>query len=199
MKIVSAGESILRQSARPLDPAEIHGSSIQELIAQMRETLRDAPGVGLAAPQVGQPVQLAIIEDLAEYHANFTAAELAERERVPIPFHVVINPVLHLLGPPEIEFFEGCLSVPGYTAVVARSRRVRIECLDQFATPGVIEAQGWFARILQHEIDHLNGTLYLDRMEGRTFCTVDNHSRLWKAKSIAEVKSELASHFGPSD
>jgi peptide deformylase len=199
LKIVSAGELVLRQPARLLDPAEIHASPIQELIAHLRETLRDAPGVGLAAPQVGQSLQLAIIEDLAEYHANLTAAQLAERERVPIPFHVIINPVLHLLAPPEIEFFEGCLSVPGYTAVVARSRRVRVQCLDQAGMPRSIEASGWYARILQHEIDHLNGTLYLDRMDTRTFCTLDNHARHWKTKSIAEVKAELNSKFESSD
>jgi len=198
LKIVSAGESVLRQPARLLDPAEIHGGPIQELIAHMRETLRDAPGVGLAAPQVGQLVQLAIIEDLAEYHANLNAAQLAERERVPVPFHVVINPVLYLVTPPEIEFFEGCLSVPGYTAVVARSHRVRVQCLDQAGMPRSIEASGWYARILQHEIDHLNGTLYLDRMDTRTFCTLDNHARHWKTKSVAEVKAALSSKFDSS-
>ncbi len=184
--------------ARPLDAAEILSPSIQELIDRMRETLRDAPGVGLAAPQVGQPLQLAIIEDVAEYHGNLTAAQLAERERVSVPFHVIINPVLHLEAPPEIEFFEGCLSVPGYTAVVARSFRVRVECLDRTATPRMIEASGWYARILQHEIDHLNGKLYLDHMDARTFCTVDNHARFWKAKSVAEVKFELGSKSEPS-
>lgn len=199
LKIISAGEPVLRQPARPLDPTEILSSYTQELIAHMRETLRDAPGVGLAAPQVGQPLQLAIIEDLAEYHTSLTAAQLAERERVPVPFHVVINPVLRLRTPPEVEFFEGCLSVPGYTAVVVRSSHVRVECLDQAAKPRVIDAAGWYARILQHEIDHLKGMLYLDRMDARTFCTLDNHARLWKTKSIAEVKSELDSHFASSE
>lgn len=191
LKIVSAGESVLRQPARLLDPSEIHSAAIQDLIAHMRETLRDAPGVGLAAPQVGQSLQLAIIEDLAEYHANLTTAQLAERERVLVPFHIIINPVLHLVSPPEIEFFEGCLSVPGFTAVVARSCRVQVECLDHTATPRVIDASGWYARILQHEIDHLNGTLYLDRMDSRTFCTVENHARYWKAKSVVDVKAAL--------
>ncbi len=199
LEIVSAGESVLRQPARSLDPAEILSSSIQELIANMREALHDAPGVGLAAPQVGQSLQLAIIEDLAEYHPNFTASQLAERERVPVPFHVIINPVLHLETPPEIEFFEGCLSVPGYTAIVARARRVRVEYLDHAATPRIIDASGWYARILQHEVDHLNGKLYLDRMDARTFCTVDNHARLWKVKSVAEVESQLGSKSAPSD
>ena len=113
LKIVSVGDPVLRQKARPLKPEEIQSSHIQDLIAYMRETMHDAPGVGLAAPQVGQPLQLAVIEDKTEYHKNLSAAELKERERVPVPFHVVINPEIELLTPAETAFHEGCLSLPG--------------------------------------------------------------------------------------
>ena len=191
LKIVSVGEAVLRQRARPLSLAEIRGPEIQQLIQHMRETMNDAPGVGLAAPQVGFPLQLAVIEDKQEYFATIAAEQLAERERHPVPFHVIINPVLHLKSAPDVEFFEGCLSVPGFTAIVPRSRRVRVECLDETGAPRVIEASGWYARILQHEIDHLQGTLYLDRMVSRTFCSLDLHSRLWKSKTTAEVKAAL--------
>jgi peptide deformylase len=138
---------------------------------------------------VGFPLQLAVIEDKQEYFAGITAEQLTERERQPVPFHVIINPVLHLKSAPDVEFFEGCLSVPGFTAIVPRSRKVRVECLDDTGAPRVIEASGWYARILQHEIDHLQGTLYLDRMLSRTFCALDLHSRLWKNKTTAEVKA----------
>jgi peptide deformylase len=191
LKIVSVGEAVLRQRARPLSVAEIRSLETQQLIQHMRETMNDAPGVGLAAPQIAFPLQLAVIEDKQEYFAGIAAEQLTERERHPVPFHVIINPVLHLKSAPDVEFFEGCLSVPGFTAIVPRSRKVRVECLDDTGAPRVIEASGWYARILQHEIDHLLGTLYLDRMLSRTFCSLDLHSRLWKSKTTAEVKAAL--------
>jgi peptide deformylase len=192
LKIVSVGETVLRQQARPLSVAEIRSPEIQQLIQHMRETVNDAPGVGLAAPQVGFPLQLAVIEDKQEYFAGLTAEQIAERERQPLPFHVIVNPVLRQQSAGEVEFFEGCLSVPGFTAIVARSRQVRVQCLDETGAARVIEATGWYARILQHEIDHLHGTLYLDRMQSRTFCSLDIHARLWKNKTIADVKAALA-------
>ncbi len=192
LKIVSVGEAVLRQPARPVSAAEIRSAEIQQLIQHMRETVNDAPGVGLAAPQVGLPLQLAVIEDKQEYFAGLTAEQIAERERQPLPFHVIVNPVLYPQPGGEVEFFEGCLSVPGFTAIVARSRQVRVLCQDETGTPRTIEASGWYARILQHEIDHLRGTLYLDRMLSRSFCSVDMHARLWKDKTIAEVKAALA-------
>lgn len=191
LKIVSVGEAVLRQQAPPLSVAEIRSPEIQQLILHMRETMRDAPGVGLAAPQVGFPLQLAVIEDKQEYFAGIAAEQIAERERQPVPFHVIINPVLHRGSAADVEFFEGCLSVPGYTAIVPRSSSVRVECLDETGTPRVIEASGWYARILQHEIDHLHGILYLDRMLSRTFSSLDIHARSWKSKTTADVKAAL--------
>jgi peptide deformylase len=191
LKIVSVGEAVLRQQARPLTVAEIRSPEIQQLIQHMRETVNDAPGVGLAAPQVGFPLQLAVIEDKQEYFAGLTAEQIAERERQPLPFHVIVNPVLRQQSAGEVEFFEGCLSVPGFTAIVARSPQVRVQCLDETGAARVIEATGWYARILQHEIDHLHGTLYLDRMQGRTFCSLDIYARFWKNKTTAEVKAGL--------
>jgi peptide deformylase len=191
LKIVNVGDQVLRQAARPLSVAEIRGSEIQQLIQHMRETMNDAPGVGLAAPQVGFPLQLVVIEDKQEYFAGLTAEHLAERERHAVPFHVVINPVMHQMSAAEVEFFEGCLSVPGFTAIVRRSLQVRVECMDATGTPRIIEASGWYARILQHEIDHLHGTLYVDRMDSRTLSSIENHARLWKNKTAADVKAAL--------
>lgn len=191
LKITTVGEAVLRQPAQPLTVAEIRSAEIRQLIEYMRETMNDAPGVGLAAPQVGMALQLAVIEDKQEYFAGLSAEQLAERERQPIPFHVIVNPVLHVQSPSDVEFFEGCLSLPAFTAIVPRARRVRVECLDQNGAPQVIEASGWYARILQHEIDHLHGTLYLDRMLRRTFCSLDNYTRWWKTKTVTQVKDEL--------
>ena len=159
----------MRQQGRTLTIDEIRGPQIQELIELMRETMREAPGVGLAAPQVGESIQLAVIEDREEYIQTLTAEQLARTQRSAVPFHVIINPKLTLLGDESAQFFEGCLSVEGYQAVVERALDVRVECLNELAEEVTINAHGWYARILQHEIDHLNGTLYIDRMNTRTF------------------------------
>lgn len=192
LKLVQVGEEVLRQRSRELSPEEINSRDIQQLIDFMRDTLRDAPGVGLAAPQVGVGIQLAIIEDLPEYSKAMTAEQIAERERTPVPFHVIINPKLTPLGDEKVEFFEGCLSVNGYTAMVTRYRRVRVECLDEHALPRTIDASGWYARILQHEIDHLNGAVYVDRMHSRSLMTIENFTRKWKDKSVAEIRQTLS-------
>lgn len=191
LKICTVGEPVLRQAARRLTPDEIVESRVQELIAHMRETMRDAPGVGLAAPQIGLGLQLAVIEDRAEYMASLSPRQIEERGRRPIPFHVIINPVLSREAETGVEFFEGCLSLPGFSALVPRATHVRVECLDHHGEPQVIHASGWYARILQHEIDHLSGTLYLDRMRTRTFTSLDNLTRHWKDSSAGEIHEVL--------
>ncbi len=191
MKIVQAGGEVLRQSARTLTRDEILSKQTQRLIEEMREAMREAPGVGLAAPQVGLSLQLAVIEDRMEYHAKATPQQLAERQRRPVPFHVLINPRIAAGGDEQVEFFEGCLSVAGYSAIVPRMHRVTAEFLNEHAEPVRVEAEGWYARILQHEIDHLNGILYIDRMHPRTFCTQENHDRLWKGIASAVVRAKL--------
>jgi len=190
LKIVQAGEAALRSRARELSGDEIRSPEIRRLIDWMRETMRDAPGVGLAAPQVGLSLQLAVIEDPADLQKAIAPERLAERDRRPVPFHVIINPVLTLDGE-TAEFFEGCLSVAGFTAIVPRALRARVECLDEHGKPVSIAAEGWYARILQHEIDHLEGALYLDRMHSRSFMTVDHLTRHWNDLPIAEVKHRL--------
>jgi peptide deformylase len=191
LKIRAVGEPVLRGHARPLQPEEIRLPSTQELIAAMRETMHDAPGVGLAAPQVGLPLQLAVIEDREENMKDLSPELLAERERKPVAFQVMINPVLTVESAAEVEFFEGCLSLPGLVALVPRARKVKVECLDAQGQPRVIRASGWHARILQHEIDHLAGALYVDRMRSVSLCSLENFTRHWKGKSIPEIKRLL--------
>lgn len=192
LPIVHAGEPVLRKPTRALSPKEISSKEIQNLIEHMRETMRGAPGVGLAAPQIGLSLQMAVIEDRKEYHKEVSAEQLALRERRPVAFHVLINPRIQSADDDQIvEFFEGCLSLPGFFALVPRSRSVRVECLDHRGKSKTIEASGWYARILQHEIDHLHGNLYIDRMHSRTFSSTQNWEKFWKGKPIAEVRSEL--------
>jgi peptide deformylase len=186
LKIVQVGEPVLREAARALTPKEILSDEIQRLIVDMKATMRDAPGVGLAAPQIGASIQLAVIEDRAELLKQVAASELQAKEREPVDFHAIINPKLTPLDDGEVAHYEGCLSLVGYMGAVARHRRVHVSFLDEHAKPRAIEASGWYARILQHEIDHLNGTLYIDRMRTRTFTTMDNFSRHAKGKPVVE-------------
>ena len=191
LEIVQAGNPVLRQLARALSIAEIRSREIQKLIESMRTCMHEAPGVGLAAPQLGLALQLAVIEDREEYHKEVSEALLQERERRPVPFHAIINPAIEEMGDEKPEFFEGCLSLSGFSALVPRSRAVRVTCLDERGQHKVIEASGWYARILQHEIDHLNGTLYIDRMRTRSFTSMENLTEFWKGKPVNEIKSEL--------
>jgi peptide deformylase len=181
----------LRAATKELSREEILSAKTQELIEHMRDTMHSAPGVGLAAPQVGVPVQLAVIEDREEYHKKLTPAQLSERQRQPIPFHVTINPRIISADNTGIEFFEGCLSVAGYSAIVPRARAVTVEYLDEHADGKRVEAVGWYARILQHEIDHLAGVLYVDRMRTSTFTTLENLERFWKDLPASDVLAKL--------
>ncbi len=193
LEIVQAGNPVLRKRTRPLGVAEIRSREIQKLIESMRTCMHEAPGVGLAAPQLGLALQLAVIEDREEYHKEVSEALLQERERRPVPFHAIINPAIEEMGDEKPEFFEGCLSLSGFSALVPRSRAVRVTCLDERGQHKVIEASGWYARILQHEVDHLYGTLYIDRMRTRSFTSMDNLTEFWKGKPVNEIKSELES------
>jgi peptide deformylase len=193
LEIVQTGNPVLRQEARPLSAAEIASKEIQNLIESMRKRMHDAPGVGLAAPQVGLSLQLAVIEDREEYHKDVPVEQLQERERKAVPFHAIINPRIVETSSETAEFFEGCLSVSGFSALVPRARAVRVEFLNERGKKKVIEASGWYARILQHEIDHLRGTLYIDRMRARTFTSLDNWTLFWKGKPVSEIKAAFDS------
>lgn len=191
LPIVQVGDPVLRARARPVTPAELASAETQTLIAQMRETMRAAPGVGLAAPQIGQSIQLVVIEDPPKLHEGLTPAELRERERDAVPFHVLVNPKLKRVGDAEVLAFEGCLSFAGFTMVVPRARRVRVEALDETGKPITIEASGWYARILQHEVDHLRGVVCCDRMRTRTLMSVDNYKATWAGVPLPEIMKAL--------
>ena len=177
LPIVQTGDPVLRAEARPLTAEELASKRIQKLILDMRDTMRAAPGVGLAAPQIGESLQLVVIEDTPERQQGITPEQLAERERNAVPYHVLVNPKLTLVGLDQVRAFEGCLSFKGFVMTVPRSRKVRVEALDERGQPVKIEASGWYARILQHECDHLKGTLCCDRMDPRTLSTAENHTK----------------------
>jgi peptide deformylase len=189
LKIVQVGDPVLRAAARALTRHEILSAETQQLIRDMRETMYEAPGVGLAAPQIGQSLQLAVIEDSEDNLEEVPPNDLIEKQRSPVPFHVIINPVITHLAEGKASFYEGCLSLAGFSAVVPRALSIRVEYLDGRGKPREIEASGWYARILQHEIDHLHGALYIDRMQTRTFTSLENWRQFGKGQSTSADSS----------
>lgn len=190
--IVQAGDPVLRSRAAALAVERISTPEIQQLVDRMIATMRAAPGVGLAAPQLGVPLRILVLEDRAELMARLTPAELRERERVELPVHVFINPVLRPIGDDRRTFFEGCLSVHGYTALVERHAEVEVTGLDRRGRPQTLRVRGWPARILQHEVDHLDGTLYVDRMSTRSFSTGDQARARHAGRPIADILAEFS-------
>jgi peptide deformylase len=188
LPIVAAGDPVLRRPALPYD-GQLTAAQLTQLIAAMRETMHAAPGVGLAAPQIGIPLRIAVIEDPAEV----TDAVRDARGRVPLPFRVLVNPCYEpaSAGPARAAFFEGCLSVPGWQAVVARYARIRLRALDEAGRAVDEECAGWPARIVQHETDHLDGTLYLDRAEPRSLTSQQALVDLWSQPTPHTAAREL--------
>lgn len=161
-------KKILRGIATPVAPEEFGTQVFKDLIEDMKTTMRQAPGVGLAAPQIGISKQIVVIEDNADRQSAFQPEILQERRRYGVPFHVLVNPVLRLTGIQRVNFFEGCLSVKGSLRVTPRAERVIVEYQNEHGATRAIAAHGWYARILQHEIDHLNGCIYVDVGDART-------------------------------
>jgi peptide deformylase len=191
MPIVQTGDLVLRKRAAEVPVEQIATQAFQELIATMIATMREAPGVGLAAPQIGLPLRLIVLEDREEQLAKLPEADLRVRERIPFKTRVFVNPVLRGVGDERVTFFEGCLSVEGYVALVERSREVTVTGLDEDGRSQTWQVRGWPARILQHEVDHLNGTLCIDRMLSRSFSTVANATKFYGGKTIGEVRELL--------
>lgn len=189
--IVQVGDPVLRSPTAMVDLAAIRTPEMQDLIAGMVAAMRNAPGIGLAAPQVGVSKRVIVMEDRPEMTEGLPEAVLVEREREPHPLRVLINPVMTLVGSDTRDFFEGCLSIKGYTAMVTRHRDVSVSYLDEKGDPQEWRARGWPARVMQHEYDHLERVLYTDRMIRKSFMSADEYKARHVTKLIAEVKQEL--------
>ncbi|MFF3501001.1 peptide deformylase [Streptomyces sp. NPDC003247] len=163
LPIVAAGDPVLRAGTERYD-GQLDPALLARFVEALRVTMHAAPGVGLAAPQVGVGLRIAVIEDPAPVPEEVRVA----RGRVPQPFRVLVNPSYRPVGDARAAFFEGCLSVPGWQAVVARHAEVRLTGEDERGRPLDEVFTGWPARIVQHETDHLDGLLYLDRAEPRS-------------------------------
>jgi len=139
----------LRLKAKPVKTFD---KSLQKLIDDMFETLRAAPGVGLAAPQIGESLRLVVVEYTDE-----------EKENAKPKIYVLINPEIIKTSEEMVTATEGCLSLPGLAGEVERHETVTVKAKNRYGQPMKITVHGWLARIFQHEIDHLNGVLYIDR------------------------------------
>ncbi|MFE4052567.1 peptide deformylase [Streptomyces sp. YIM B13518] len=186
LTIVAAGDPVLRRGAEPYD-GQLGPALLARFVAALRVTMRAAPGVGLAAPQVGVGLRIAVIEDPAPVPQEVRLA----RGRVPQPFRVLVNPAYEPVGARRVGFFEGCLSVPGYQAVVARPAEVRLTGRDEHGRALDEVVGGWPARIVQHETDHPDGTLYLDRAEPRSLSSNRSAMERWSQPTPERAAREL--------
>jgi peptide deformylase len=156
LKVARIAHPVLRWPAKPVPKAAFKEPLFQKLIDDMRETMYEYEGVGLAAPQVHEGLRLAVIEVAVD----------DERSKTEVPFLVLANPEVTPLGDEKANGWEGCLSIPDLRGVVPRFKRVKLDALDRDGKSYSLEAQGFFARVIQHECDHLDGHVYLDRMQG---------------------------------
>ena len=186
LAIVAAGDPVLRQGTQPYD-GQLEPALLARFVEALRVTMRAAPGVGLAAPQVGVELRIAVIEDPAPVPEEVRLA----RGRVPQPFRVLVNPAYEPLGDARAAFFEGCLSVPGWQAVVARHAEVRLTGQDEHGQALDEVFEGWPARIVQHETDHLDGVLYLDRAEPRSLSSNLAMAERWAQPTPQEAARAL--------
>ena len=155
-RILRMGHPVLRHPARPLEPDEIGSSSLAQLIEDMVDTLHDYGGIGLAAPQIGESVRLAII-DIPGGPTRYGDLES-------MPLTVFINPVIDVINPATAGYWEGCLSVPGLRGFVERPQHVKISYTNVDGGSDELELTGFYATVFQHEFDHLDGVLYVDRL-----------------------------------
>ena len=164
---------MIREIAKPVASEELHKPETQRLIDDMVETMRDAHGVGIAAPQVHVARQIIVIEVLPENprYPNQPA----------VPLTVLLNPAIMDHTETTEEEWEGCLSVPDLRGFVPRWTKVRISGLDRRGRAVELDAEGFFARVIQHEVDHLNGKVFLDRLPDlKTLTHLREYEQFWK-------------------
>lgn len=160
LKVARMGHPVLRRVADPVKVKEIKTPEFQQFIDDMIETMHEYSGLGLAAPQVHRSTRLSVVEiqENPRYKGNDEFTGL----------HVFINPQVTVLGKAQNSYWEGCLSVPGMRGLVSRPNKIKVEYLDRDAKPREVIAENFLATVLQHEFDHLDGKLYIDRLADTT-------------------------------
>jgi peptide deformylase len=164
---------VLREPALPLPREAIASEEIRRLVVDMIDTLHDYGGIGLAAPQIGEPLRLAIVEipEGGSRYGDIPAMPLA----------VFINPQITILDSETKGYWEGCLSVPGLRGFVERPQRIRVDYLDLEGCAQTLELAGFLATVFQHEFDHLDGRLYIDRLRDTRMLAFEEEYRRYLA------------------
>jgi peptide deformylase len=165
LEIAMLPDPVLRRKAKKITTFD---KDLQTLIENMIETLRKAPGVGLAAPQVSESIRLVVVE--------YGEEDEEGNEQDPKKLYIIANPEIVQASEEKVIGIEACLSIPGLVGDVDRHKKIVIKGLNRFAKPVKITAEGWLARIFQHEIDHLDGVVYTDRA-----------TRVWKPREDEEL------------
>ena len=183
-EIVTVGHPVLRERAREVDPADVGSAEIQTLITDLIDTMRHASGAGLAANQIGIPVRVAVIEVNNNPRYPY---------KPPIPLTVVVNPVIEPIDDELVEINEGCLSVPNLRGNVHRHVNIRVRSLDEHGREHDEIKRGLTAGTYQHEFDHLDGVLFLDRVEDpTTFTTWEQFERFHRDAFIQRITEFVA-------
>ena len=173
LPIAKLGNPVLRQIAAKVNPRDMCTYDLQQFIDNLIETMLDEPGIGLAAPQVSRPIQLVVMA--CEGEDGF-------------PKTVLINPKIVFYGPQQVENWEGCLSVDGLRGKVTRPSVVRVKALDRDGKSMDFEATGLYAVCIQHEMDHLIGKLFLDRMtDMSTLAQLPEFSKYWQHDPVPVI------------
>ena len=171
------GHPVLRQPARPVTAEELRSDGLRALVSDMIDTLKDYGGIGLAAPQVGESIRLALIE------IPYGLTRYTETE--PMPLTVFVNPTVEIVDPAAAGYWEGCLSIPGLRGYVERPQHVRVSYTDLDGEAHTLELTGFLATVFQHELDHLDGTLYIDRIKDSRLLAFDQEFERYLAPQQA--------------
>lgn len=186
-KIAQVGHPILRRPAAPVPPEDVGSPRIQALVDDLVETMRDVNGAGLAAPQIHEPWQVCVMEVGANRRYPYMPS---------VPLTILINPVITPLGSETFENYEGCLSVPNLRGVVRRHARIRLEALDRLGRPIELQIRGITAGTVQHEVDHLFGRLFLDRVEDPSTLTTWDQFARYREADFREVVRAVVTRYG---
>ncbi len=179
LKVARMGNPVLRVRADEVPMAEIKSPRIQKLIQDLKDTMEEYGGIGIAAPQVHESLRISIVR----IPANSERYPDAEES----PLQIFINPIVEVLDSTEQTFWEGCLSVPDMRGLVSRPRHIRITGLDETGAKVQIEAEDFLATVYQHEFDHLDGILYVDRAQPKTLSFQAEYDKYWAGTGLESL------------
>lgn len=190
--LTSSDDPRLSMPCKEVSEQDIRCNTYAGLIKEMHQHLIHDPGIGIAAPQLGELIRLVAFEDTLERMAHLSDERRKLLDRHPHEFFLLFNPAITALSDEVTYYFEGCISFPGQVAVVKRLRHLRFEGLAANLRQIRSTASGWLARCMQHEIDHLDGITFLDRALNGSIMSVEEFKADWKDKTSDELQLAFA-------